>query len=136
MQAAPLVPHQTSTELEQAYRTAQRPVERSRWQILWLKSKGKSITEIMEATGYSRSTISVLISKYNVGGPDAVRDRRQDNRSDPALNSEQQIQLSQALAKEPPSGGIWTSAKVQEYVQERFNIHITQPCAWGYLKRL
>lgn len=136
MRAAPFVPHQTSAELEHAYRTAQRPVERSRWQILWLKSKGKSIAEIMEATGYSRSTISVLISKYNAGGPDAVRDKRQDNRSEPALNIEQQKKLAQILAEAPPTGGIWTSAKVQEYVREHFNVHITQPCAWGYLKRL
>ena len=80
MRAAQLATHCTTDELEQAYRAATRPVERSRWQLLWLKSKGKTIPELMDATGYSRTTISVLISQYNKHGPEAVRDKRQDNR--------------------------------------------------------
>lgn len=87
----------------------------------------------MDATGYSRTTISVLISQYNKHGPEAVRDKRQDNRADTALTLDQQTQLSQALLNTPPMGGVWTSGKVQAYVQEEFGIEITPPCAWGYL---
>lgn len=136
MRAAQLTTHRTTDELEQAYRAATRPVERSRWQLLWLKSKGKTIPELMDATGYSRTTISVLISQYNKHGPEAVRDKRQDNRADTALTLDQQTQLSQALLNTPPMGGVWTSGKVQAYVQEEFGIKITPPCAWGYFKRL
>lgn len=136
MRAADLAPHHTTDELEQAYRTATRPVERSRWQLLWLKSKGKSIPELMDATGYSRTTISVLISRYNQHGPGVVRDRRQDNRADTALTLDQQTQLSQALLNTPPRGGVWTSGQVQCYVHDAFGIEITAPCAWGYFKRL
>ena len=89
MRAAQLATHRTTDELEQAYRAATRPVERSRWQLLWLKSKGKTIPELMDATGYSRTTISVLISQYNKHGPEAVRDKRQDNRADTALTLDQ-----------------------------------------------
>ncbi|WP_019012451.1 helix-turn-helix domain-containing protein, partial [Deinococcus aquatilis] len=71
MQPASLFPHQTSDELELAYRQSERAVERSRWQILWLKSKGLSIPEIKAVTSFSRSTISTLIRAYNKDGPAA-----------------------------------------------------------------
>lgn len=136
MQAAPLIAHYTADELEQAYRAASRPIERSRWHILWLKARGKSIPEIMDVTGYGRTAISLLISRYNQHGPGAVRDKRQDNRSEPALNLDQQQQLAEALLHTLPNGGVWTSSKVQAYVQEHFSLHITDVCAWGYFKRL
>ncbi|GAA5512440.1 hypothetical protein Dcar01_01154 [Deinococcus carri] len=136
MRAASLIPHLTTKELEQAYRQAERPVERSRWQILWLKSKGKSIPEMIEATGFSITTISTLIRTYNAEGVTAVSDKRQFNKSKPALNAEQQEALVQALQSPPESGGLWTSKKVQHYIQEHFDIEVTEPCAWGYFSRL
>ena len=68
MKPSKLVPHRTSEELEHAYRQAERPVERSRWHLLWLKSKGKMILELIEVTGFSRTTISTLIRRYNTEG--------------------------------------------------------------------
>ncbi|THF68063.1 helix-turn-helix domain-containing protein [Deinococcus sp. Arct2-2] len=91
MRPASLFPHQTSNELELSYRPSERAVERSRWQILWLKSKGLTIPELNEVTSFSRSTISTLIRAYNAGGP-AVVDQRRWNKSAPALNAEQQEQ--------------------------------------------
>lgn len=136
MRAAALFAHLTTEELEQAYRRAERPVERSRWHILWLKSKGKSIPEIIEATSFSRTTISTLIRAYNVEGTQAVIDRRQFNKSEPALNAEQQDKLAQAIQSPPETGGLWTSRKVQAYIQEQFGLEVTEPCAWGYFSRL
>ena len=136
MRAASLVPHHTSEELELAYRGAERPVERSRWQILWLKSKGKSILEIIEVTGFSRATISSLIRSYNTEGTQAVLDKRQFNKSEPALNAERQEVLYRALQSPPDTGGLWTSQKVQAYIREHFGLEVTEPCAWGYLRRL
>lgn len=136
MRAASLVSHQTTEELERAYRAAERPVERSRWQILWLKSKGKSIPELIEVTGFSRTTISTLIGAYNSQGVEAVLDKRQFNKSAPALNEEQQKTLYQTLQSPPVCGGLWTSKKVQAYIQEHFALEVTEPCAWGYLRRL
>ncbi|WP_157452036.1 helix-turn-helix domain-containing protein [Deinococcus aquatilis] len=87
MRPASLFPHQTSDELELAYRQSERAVERSRWQILWLKSKGLSIPEIKAVTSFSRSTISTLIRAYNKDGPAVVVDRRRWNKSTPALGT-------------------------------------------------
>ncbi len=44
----------SSEELERRYRKAQDPILRSHYQILWLISEGKSTTQVMEVTGYSR----------------------------------------------------------------------------------
>lgn len=136
MQTQSLVPHLTVNELELAYRAATRPVERSRWHILWLKAKGKTPRQLVDATGYNRNTISTLVREFNQHGPQAVRDKRQDNHSDPALTLVQQQQLSQALLEAPPMGGFWTGGKVQLYVQQKFGVQITEVCAWGYFKRL
>lgn len=136
MRAAALIPHHTSEELEVAYRQAERPIERSRWQIIWLKSKGKTIPEIIDVTGFSRTTISVLIAAYNTHGEQALLDKRQFNKSDPALNTEQQEVLFQVLQKPHSAGGLWTSRKVKMYIQEHFGIEVTEVCAWGYLRRL
>lgn len=136
MRAAALIPHHTTEELEVAYRQAERPIERSRWQIIWLKSKGKSIPEIIDATGFSRATISTLIAAYNANGEQAILDKRQFNKSDPALNPAQQEALFQVLQRPPETGGLWTSKKVKIHIQEHFGIEVTEVCAWGYLKRL
>jgi hypothetical protein len=40
--------------LEDRYRRAKDPVLRSHYQILWLIGLGKSTTQVMEVTGYSR----------------------------------------------------------------------------------
>ena len=136
MRPSALVPHCTSKELEQAYRQAERPVERSRWHVLWLKSKGKTILELMDVTGFSRPTISTLIRRYNAEGVDAVLDRRQFNGSAPALNEAQQETTFLALRDTLPESGLWTSAKVRSYIQEAFSIEVTDVCAWGYLRRL
>jgi hypothetical protein len=52
-----LEPHLNSNELENRYRKAHDPVERSHYQILWLISEGKSTTQVMEVTGYSRGCL-------------------------------------------------------------------------------
>lgn len=136
MRAAALSPHHTSDELEVLYRGAHRPIERSRWHILWLKSKGKTIPEIVDATGYARTTISTLIRNYNRHGVDGVLDRRQFNKSDPALNSDQQQQLFEALQRPPPDADTWSIRHVQTYIETHFEVIVTKPCAWGYLRRL
>ena len=136
MRPSVLFSHQTSDELELAYRQSERAVERSRWQILWLKSKGLTIPEIKAVTSFSRSTISTLIRAYNAGGPAVVVDKRRWNRSAPALNVEQQAALLNVLQSPPAAGGLWTSQKVQAYVNEQWSVQMTSVCAWGYLRKL
>src|SRR5215210_768263 len=75
-----IVPHLGSEELEDRYRKAYDPLERSHYQILWLISEGKTITQVMEVTGYSRGWIQQLARRYNSDGPQALGDRRHETR--------------------------------------------------------
>lgn len=58
--------HLSSEELENHYRKAHDPVLRSHYQILWLISEGKTTTQVMEVTGYSRGWIQQLARRYNL----------------------------------------------------------------------
>src|SRR5919109_3423379 len=100
-----LAPHLDSQELEYRYRKAHDPVLRSHYQILWLISEGKTTTQVMEATGYSRGWIRQLARRYNAAGPEALGDRRHQNpgaRDRALLSTEQQEELKEALSKPPP----------------------------------
>ena len=52
--------HLSSEELESRYRGAKDPVERSHFQIIWLINEGKTTTQVMKVTGYSRGWIQQL----------------------------------------------------------------------------
>src|ERR671933_958866 len=136
-----LEPHLDSQELENRYRKAHDPVLRSHYQILWLISRGKTTTQVMEATGYSRGWIQQLARPYNAYGPQALGDRRHRNpggRDRALLSDEQQHELREALTKPPPDGGMWNSRKVGEWIERRTGRVVSQEKqrGWEYLKRL
>jgi hypothetical protein len=47
-----LHPSLTAHELQERYRLAHDPVERSRWQFLWLLARGLTATAVARVTGY------------------------------------------------------------------------------------
>ena len=111
-----------AAELGDRYRKAHDPVERSHYQILWLIAQGKSTTQVMEATGYSRGWIQQLARRYNASGPEALGDRRHRNpgaRDRALLDPDQRDELREALKKPPPDGGMWNSRKVGEWIERR-----------------
>src|SRR5215204_1450789 len=93
-----LAPHLSSEELENHYRKAHDRVLRSHYQILWLISLGKTTTQVMEATGYSRGWIQQIARRYNSDGPEALGDRRHGNpgATDRALLDAEQVYGSEA----------------------------------------
>jgi transposase len=127
--------------LESLYRKAHDPVERSHYQIIWLISMGKTTTEVMEVTGYSRGWIQQLARRYNAHGPAALGDRRHQNpgaKERALLTTDQQQELAQVLRKPPPDGGMWNSRKVGEWIERRTGRMLSQKKqrGWEYLKRL
>ncbi len=136
-----IVPHLSSEELENRYRKAHDPVLRSHYQILWLLSQGKTTSQVMEVTGYSRGWIQQLARRYNADGPQALGDRRHRNpgaRDRALLSAEQREELARALRKPPPDGGMWNSRKVGEWIERRTGRVVSQKKqrGWEYLKRL
>ena len=136
-----IVPHLEPKELENRYRKAHDPVERSHYQILWLISEGNTTTRVMEVTGYSRGWIQQLARRYNASGPEALGDRRHDNpgaRDRALITPAQRDELREALTKPPPDGGMWNSRKVGEWIERRSGQVVNQKKqrGWEYLKRL
>lgn len=136
-----IVPYLSSEELEDRYRKAHDPVERSHYQILWLISEGKTTSQVMEVTGYSRGWIQQLARRYNADGPQALGDRRHRNpgaRERALLSADQQEELARALMKPPSDGGMWNSRKVGEWIERRTGRMVSnkKQRGWEYLKRL
>src|SRR5918997_6428980 len=137
-----LEPHLNSEEQENRYRKAHDPVLRSHYQILWLISEGKTTTQVMEVTGYSRGWIQQLARRYNASGPEALGDRRHQNpgaREERALlTAEQREELREALLKPPPDGGMWNSPKVGEWIELRTGKVVSQKKqrGWEYMRKL
>jgi hypothetical protein len=95
---------------------------RSHYQIVWLISEGKTTRQVMEVTGYSRGWIQQLASRYSAYGPGALGDRRHQNpgaKQRALLDRDQQRELSEALKKPPPDGGMWNSRKVGEWIEAK-----------------
>ena len=78
-------PHLSLTELEQRYRQAKDPVERSHYQIIWLLTSGRSSQEVSQITGYSRSWIYELVWGYNRIGRESLGDKRHEHREHPSF---------------------------------------------------
>jgi transposase len=133
--------HLRSEELENRYRKAHDPIERSHYQILWLISEGKSTTQVMEVTGYSRGWIQQLARRYNALGPEALGDRRHHNpgaKERALLNADLQEVLRESLSKPPPDGGMWNSPKVGEWIERRTGKVLSQKKqrGWEYMRKL
>jgi hypothetical protein len=136
-----LEPHLSSEELENRYRKAKDPVLRSHYQILWLISEGKTTRQVMEVTGYSRGWIQQLAWRCNRYGPGALGDRRHQNpgaTERALLDSDQQRELSEALKKSPPDGGMWNSRKVAEWIEDKTGKKVAskKQRGWEYLRKL
>lgn len=131
----------SSEEVENRYRKARDPVRRGYYQILWLIGEGKTTSEVMEVTGYSRGWIQQLARRYNARGPEALGDRCHYNpgaRERALLTIDQLEELTEALRKPPEDGGMWNSRKVGEWIERRTGRAVSQKKqrGWDYLKRL
>lgn len=133
-----LAEHLDMDELYRRYRKAKNPVERTHWQIVWLKSQGKKTNEIARATGYSSVWVRQVIHRYNDEGPDGLIDRRKFNPgATPLLDDHEQEMLRDALQRPAPDGGAWNSRKVAEWIADRTGRDTVHPQrGWDYLKRL
>lgn len=90
--------HLNPDELEQQYRQAVDPVERSHFQIIWLLACGKRVREVAEVTGYCANWIRILVRRYNQEGPTAFADQRQHNSgASPLLTGAHRQQLQRLL---------------------------------------
>lgn len=67
--------HLSVDELENRYRRATDPIERSHFQIIWLLAQGKRVHAVAEVTGYCANWIRILARGYNQERPQVLADR-------------------------------------------------------------
>src|SRR5919202_6642331 len=98
MRRIKIAPHLTVEELGQHYRRAQEPVERSRWQLLWLLAQGQQAQQVAAVTGYCAKWVGLVARQYNAAGPAGVPQRRPQRVGRRLLSAGPAAGLAQALA--------------------------------------
>jgi transposase len=133
-----LQPHVSGAELEQRYRGAKEPNERSWWQILWLLSQGRTGREVASVTGYSAYWIGQIAKRYNADGPAGMHNRRHttSHRAPPALNVAQQEELRATLAVAVARHERWTGGDVAAWISDRIGRPVADSLGYAYLQRL
>ena len=130
--------HLSRDELAARYRHSKEAVERSHWQIVWLRAQGHPTQEIATVTGYSVPWIRAILQRYNDVGPAALGDLRRANPGGRFLLSpQQQADLQETLDHAPPpDGGLWSGPKVAAWILEHTGHQVHPQRGWEYLKRL
>jgi transposase len=134
-----LATHLSVAALEQRYRAAHEPHERSWWQILWLLARGQTAMAIADSTGYTPAWIGQIAKRYNAQGPDAMRNRRHTTswRAPRMLSAAQQEELRAALAGPAPDGAKrWRARDVADWMAAKLGRPVAPQRGWDYLQRL
>ena len=134
-----LATHLSVADLEQRYRAAYEPHERSWWQILWLLARGHTATAIADSTGYTRAWIGQIAKRYNEQGPSGMHNRRHTTswRAPRMLSAQQQDELRQALAGRAPDGSKhWRERDVADWMAATLGRPVATQRGWDYLQRL
>ncbi len=134
-----LQPHLTTEQLEERYRSAKEPHERSWWQILWLLSRSQTAKQIADSTSYSRYWIGQIARRYNEQGPAGMRNRQHTTswRPAPMLSVELQEELRQAIAGPAPDySKQWTARAVAAWISAKLGRPVRVQRGWDYLQRL
>jgi hypothetical protein len=133
-----LQPYLSIDELENRYRTAKEPNERTWWQILWLLAQGRTATELSSVIGYRAYWIGQIAKRYNEQGPDGMHNRRHTTSYRPAsvLPAEQQEELRAELAGAAARNQHWRTRQVATWMSERLGRPVSYGLAWSYLVKL
>lgn len=130
-----LEPHESVEKLFQLYRQASEPIERTRYQIIWLLAQGRLTEDVAKVTGYCRNSIYRLVRRYNQHGVEGMKDKRHQHPGGMSmLNEVQQAQLLQTLQSPPVDGGLWNSRKVAEWMSNLLDHPVSIQRGWEYLR--
>lgn len=97
-----------------------------------------SVVAAAHAAGFSQRWARQLVHRYNTKGPDGLYDFRKHNSGQEALLTKaQQEKLKDAIMSGvAPDGGLWTSEKVADWIEERCGYRPSGVTGWHYLRNL
>lgn len=109
------------------------------WLVLALVAEGKNGFETAEIIGKHYQTVLRWLDKYNDYGPDVIGFRKK-RKGNPFLNSDQQLQLKEAVQHLPEIYGLegiqWTYRQVIAYCSHEFGVLMQARTAQAYLHKL
>lgn len=128
-------PHLSTDELHERYRATQEPIERARWQALWMLSKGLPREEVARSMGYGAEWVRRVAARYNES-VDRVADGRHRNRGHaPLLSVDQLRELADLLDHPTPEGEPWSGPRVARWMSEVLGRPVAAQRGWDYLKK-
>ena len=134
-------PHLSYKEVVKRYRTCNNTVEKQRWNLIRLMSRPENplaVVSAAHASGFKQRWARQLVHRYNQNGPDGLLDKRVNNPGkEPILNEKQKNELKRLILKEsPPDGGLWTSVKIAEWIEEKTGERPSNRTGLNYLNVL
>ena len=131
-----LAQHLSLTELQARHDGAADRVLEARWRAWWWLAGGATGVRAAGVSGYSAKWVGQLVRRYNAGGPEAVADKRHQNRgAAPLLTAEQCARLTTALEGPAPDGGLWSGPKVAAWMSEQLGRPVHPQRGWDYPRR-
>src|SRR3954453_16288018 len=136
----PIAPHLSPEEIARRYRACRSGVEKTHWQVLWLLTRSPTPpapAAVAAQVGLTPAWVRTILKRWNAQGPEGLADRRpRTNGGQSKLTAPQQAELSEALQRRPPDGGLWMGPKVVAYVRDHFGVTVRPETGWRWLTRL
>lgn len=130
--------HLTYQELTQRYRSCENPIEKSRWHLVWLMAnpdKPMMVIKAAKTVGFCQRWARTLVRRYNENCENGLMDQRRNNPGNkPVLDDKQKKELRKVILNDKPAdGGLWTSIKVADWIEEKTDKRPTTKTGLNYL---
>ena len=120
--------HLSVAELEERYRSSEEVTTARHYQTIWLLAQGHTIPEVSATMSFARRWIEELLARYNALGAAALGDRRRHNGASPSVLKPELLERLGARLKDPPAdGGVWTCAKVANWMAHELGLKQLAP---------
>ena len=131
-----LIAHLPLEEVEHRFCRCRDARVKSRWQGIWLRMQGRTTAEVACIISCKPDWVRRLVRRWNIGGPDDLKDGRESNGREPLLSAIQQNALLQALTGPSPDGGLWNGKKVAQWISTQIGRPVPAKRGWIYLRDL
>lgn len=134
-------PHLTYEELAHHYRSCRNPIEKTRFQLIWLManpSKPMLVKQAAKTVGFCQRWARQLVHRYNQEGIQGLIDKRKNNiGQEPILDEKQKAILRNLILNErPPDGGLWTNVKIADWIEKETGKRPCGTTSLNYLRHL
>ena len=121
------VEHLTAKEIEEKIKSTVGFWRVRRWMIIYeALVNPKAAEEIALNNGVSKATVSILVSKYNRYGEEAVETKGKAQRQGAYLTTEEEQEFLKYFFKKAENGQITTGRKIQKAFEEKVEKEVAE----------